>query len=403
MNPIRLARHAAAYWADFARLGKEARQAFNVSRWRMIREHWALRRLNRLHRNEYFYYGLYNPNMPWEQKTEYLGAALMRPLWSALNPIEYRYLFKNKLIFKQACLSQGLPVAPLIGVFDPDWGYTADGRSLRTADDLRRWIADLEDGNVVMKPCEGAEGSMVLVFGDKSEGPEPTLIALDGTAYTPQQIFDFMTDEERLARACSGAPAISPTILIEKRVRSHPNLARLSPATLCTFRIVTLCERGMGAEIIAAVFKLQTAATGKDNLHEGSMAIGVAVRDGVLQSGWRVAQDYYRGDRRRFNTLPSVNRLDTDPTTGIRFAGLKVPMWSDVMATALKAAATFPYGRVIGWDIAVTPGGPCIIEGNWAWGERLAQAGAGRGIYRGRFKKVCERLIREGKADKALV
>lgn len=385
-----------SYVRNVYRMGRAAQQQCDVSLWRMMREHWRLRKLNELRIGEYFAYGLFDPDMPWEAKTEYVGGKLMRRLWSALNPIEYRWIFKDKLVFKRLCQGMGLPTAELLGVFDPDWGYDAAGNPLRTADDLRRWIGGLEDANVVFKPTAGAEGEMVRVFGGKTEASEPALLDLEGTPRSAQELYDYFTDDEKLAVACSGAPQITPTFLIERRLRSHPELARLSPETLCTVRLVTLRDREpkIPAHVVAAEYKIQTGSTGADNVALGALPVGVDAETGVLGTGVHIDSD---------TGVAFLQRVEVVPSSGQRFTGTQIPLWADTLALATRAADSFPYARAVGWDIAVTPEGPRIVEGNWAWGEKGAQGGPNRGLYHGDFKHVCDRLIREGKADRALV
>jgi hypothetical protein len=55
---------------------------------------------------------------------------------------------------------------------------------------------------------------------------------------------------------------------------------------------------------------------------------------------------------------------DSHPVTGVRIAGRRVPAWDEVLALARRAHAAFPDQVAIGWDIAVLPDGPALVEGN---------------------------------------
>ena len=385
----RLLKYARTFW----RLGSIAKRRYDVSRWSMLREHMALRRATRLRLQEYFTYGLCDPLMSRERKMEYVGQALMRPLWSALNPIEYRYLFKNKLIFKHLCRAKDLPAPSLLGTFDPDYGVDANGSPLCTPQDLSRWAEENEGTDFVVKPAEGAEGQMVLSL--RAQADEDCVFrSVNGEGWKARELYDYLTDQDKIEAACSGVPEIRPVFLFEERLRSHPALAELSPETLCTFRIVTLRERGLDTQIIAASFKLQPSSSGADNIARGAMAISIDAENGRLGTGWIKPHD---------GEMPSVKRYKAPPGTDIHFTGKEIPFWKEVCDLSRTAADAFPYVRAVGWDIAVTGEGPYLLEGNWAWGETLAQGGSGRGIYRGHFKEVCERLRAEGRADKALV
>ncbi len=187
----RLLDYAETLW----RLGGIAKKRYGVSRWRMFKEHMALRKLTRLRLQEYFMYDLCDPAMPWERKSEYMGHALMRPLWSALNPIEYRYIFKNKLIFKHLCRAKGLPAASLLGVFDPDYGEDASGNPLSTSQDLSRWAEENEGTDFVAKPAEGAEGQMILSLRARPDG-DYAFESVDGKGWEARQLYDYLTDQD---------------------------------------------------------------------------------------------------------------------------------------------------------------------------------------------------------------
>ena len=47
-----------------------------------------------------------------------------------------------------------------------------------------------------------------------------------------------------------------------------------------------------------------------------------------------------------------------------RFSTVKVPYVKEAFDMALKAALLVPEVRYVGWDIAFTPDGPVIMEGN---------------------------------------
>jgi hypothetical protein len=44
-----------------------------------------------------------------------------------------------------------------------------------------------------------------------------------------------------------------------------------------------------------------------------------------------------------------------------------------------EAALVVPQVRTVGWDIAITPSGPIIIEGNSKWNKDTWQIPAGKG------------------------
>jgi hypothetical protein len=55
---------------------------------------------------------------------------------------------------------------------------------------------------------------------------------------------------------------------------------------------------------------------------------------------------------------------DRHPKTGAPVAGRLVAHWPGVAALAIAAHRAFSGRMVIGWDLALTPEGPVVIEGN---------------------------------------
>jgi len=66
--------------------------------------------------------------------------------------------------------------------------------------------------------------------------------------------------------------------------------------------------------------------------------------------------------------------LKRHPLTGVVFEGFEVPYWKEVKETAAQAQKVFSELKAIGWDLAVCPAGPVVIEGNIEWGTTGIQA-----------------------------
>lgn len=90
--------------------------------------------------------------------------------------------------------------------------------------------------------------------------------------------------------------------------------------------------------------------TSVDNVHMGGLCTLVDVNSGIVIS--RALDKHFR---------EYVNH----PVTGKQIVGFSIPMWDRVRELAIQAAAITPEMRYTSWDIAVTPNGPILIEGNW--------------------------------------
>ena len=69
-------------------------------------------------------------------------------------------------------------------------------------------------------------------------------------------------------------------------------------------------------------------------------------------------------------------RFDRHPDTGAVFAEVTVPFWDEVRDITARAAPALPLGS-LGWDVALTPEGPVLIEANYSWGIDTMQMGWG--------------------------
>jgi hypothetical protein len=69
----------------------------------------------------------------------------------------------------------------------------------------------------------------------------------------------------------------------------------------------------------------------------------------------------------------------THPDTRRELVGTRVPDWDRAIALALGAARTLPRIRYQSWDIALTAGGPTVVELNY--NGLLPQPGALRGFH----------------------
>ena len=59
--------------------------------------------------------------------------------------------------------------------------------------------------------------------------------------------------------------------------------------------------------------------------------------------------------------------FERHPVSGVEFGEFHIPRWSEILTLAKEAAVRFLPIRAIGWDIAITPDGIKIVEGNIWW------------------------------------
>jgi hypothetical protein len=138
--------------------------------------------------------------------------------------------------------------------------------------------------------------------------------------------------------------------LLEEFLAQDAEMARLCPTSVNTLRIVTFRD---GDEVRTLVRVLKMGNGGDvDNFSGGGMYT-ILDADGVAR---HPAFDEFGGV------------FSTHPLTGASIVGFSVPQWDAVERLADAVAREVPGIPYVGWDIAITPAGPVVVEGNYNTG-----------------------------------
>ena len=174
--------------------------------------------------------------------------------------------------------------------------------------------------------------------------------------------------------------------LVQERLHNHPDIAALGLPSLATLRVLTYGAAD-DIRIARAALKFPVGRKGVDNYHAGGIAAPVDLESGRVGPGVDAS---------------GMEWLSSHPETGQRFEGLIVPHWNEVLTQARRAAMSMPEFRCVGWDIAVTPGGVVILEGNSVWATELVQRPHRRGIWEGDFRRWCLDVVGKTELPRAV-
>ncbi len=136
--------------------------------------------------------------------------------------------------------------------------------------------------------------------------------------------------------------------IVEEYIAQSGILHNLNPSSLNTIRVITLRIDG---KIIPASAYLRIGGSGEytDNFHNGGVEVVIRMSDGKLLDGMTFTR----------------NHLTKHPQTGVRFSGIMVPRWQEVLDFCIKAHSIAPDGLDrIGWDVCVDESHLLMIEGN---------------------------------------
>lgn len=146
-------------------------------------------------------------------------------------------------------------------------------------------------------------------------------------------------------------------VVLEHVLPQHEDMARLHPSSVNTMRILTDLVDGQ-VHIAYITVKMGRGSGVCDNSGQGGILCRVDLQSGKIISP--ATDDYF-------------NVYEKHPDTGIVLQGYQLPMVDRAVAMAKEAALVFPQVGHVGWDMAITPTGPAIIEGNEFPGTDLCQ------------------------------
>ncbi len=160
--------------------------------------------------------------------------------------------------------------------------------------------------------------------------------------------------------------------LVQDRVDTHPALKDLALDALPTVRIVTMVDEVGAPEVVSATFRFASVRGAKvDNMKAGGLISAVDLPVGSLGVA---CKGYGGGDHA------------VHPVTGAAIAGRMLPDWPAAKGLVRRGhAETFADYALIGWDVALTPHGPVLIEGNGKPGVLMPQRAARQGLGVGRY------------------
>lgn len=232
----------------------------------------------------------------------------------------------DKALFARECARAGVPF-PQVLASVADGAVTVHGTWTSLARDL------------FCKPQRGMGAKHTAAFRHAGDG---LYRDEDGCTLTLDQVFHRATKEGR------GKP-----MLVQPWLSNHPSLAGFARDSLITFRVVTCLDEQGKPEVTLAMLRLLAKLEPRwTDLPDEEYAAAINPQTGML--------GLWLGDN--FSTTPIHHTHH--PRTGRPITGTIAPQWPALKDAALAAHRAFMHRIVIGWDIALTPEGPMVLEGN---------------------------------------
>jgi hypothetical protein len=263
-----------------------------------------------------------------------------------LNPPEHIGETDDKIRFAKTCLRENLPAPSICGIFNPGGGFHRLNENTQSNLSWEQFVSAHICDDFVVKPQFGFGGHLVYLFHKEHD-------SIESTDFGSMTADEFL---EQLKELYTDCPA-----LIQEKAYNHSSLtALLSVDILTTVRITLIRDQEGTERIIFAFIKFPGIEKEIDNFglgERGGVLAEMNIETGTIEIPTEGLPDGF-----------GINIITHHPVSGMRLKGAQIPLWKETCELAIKASKSIKNMRSVGWDIAITPNGPSIIEGNSAWG-----------------------------------
>lgn len=210
--------------------------------------------------------------------------------------------------------------------------------------------------------CRNASEEEIARFIDA----QPRVIVKQTNAMQGRGVYelDKTTGPAAIARQFAGQD-----VLLERWIVQHPDLC-FGSRSVNTIRITTVRDRQGNVHLLKAALRCGVGTSIVDNFTQGGVVYPIDMEKGVIESC----------GTRKHSVADGL--IDVHPGTDFRMPGQHIPFWPETLSMIRDAAARIPELRLIGWDVAITPDGPELVEGNTRPGPALIEyVGTKKGFY----------------------
>lgn len=177
-------------------------------------------------------------------------------------------------------------------------------------------------------------------------------------------VFESLLDEAKGLDCEDVTRPVEHRLILEEEILQSKAMAQFNPQEMSVLRVTTILVKDE-VHFFYPVFRMM-CGDGEDKRGEMysyealvDVATGELVTDGV----------------------EARCEVECHPVTGVKIKGFKLPQWEELKSMLEDAARMLPTLRYIGWDVAHTDKGWCIVEGNTN-GEFFFQMCVGHGLKR---------------------
>ena len=331
---------------QLTRLARRAQRRYRAGFFASFSRARHLCLVERFEPDEAYRLGLLDPSLKKKEISCSVSRKKLTKLQRSLNPLSWEPMLKNKGMFNRYCVAHGIAVPKLFALFFHDVpGWFSDGSSPFSREN---WVAVLQAGlpdRFIAKPAMGSLGRGVRAFGRQGE----EFVDHEGTVCSAADLYESMRGDAEF-----------DSFVIEEMLTNHSDIDVLTGSpVLQTLRMVTVCGADNRCRVVVTHLKMIAGLGVTDNFasgQAGNMSSLVDLESGVLKPARAARPD-----------AVGMCSFAVHPQTGRVFSEFALPFWEEACSLVETVAGHFLPIRTVGWDVALTPTGPMVIEGNFWW------------------------------------
>ena len=140
---------------------------------------------------------------------------------------------------------------------------------------------------------------------------------------------------------------------IQEAIKQHPDIDKFYNLSTNTLRLYTIKE-GNKFKLFYGIMRFGLNGNLVDNWATGGVIVKVDIKTGMLKEHGYMKPQY-------------GGIVDEHISSKIKFKDFHVPFFDETVELVEKLHKYFNNIHSIGWDVAITPNGPVLIEGNDNW------------------------------------
>lgn len=300
---------------------------------------------------EFVYFRLFEAAKDPEAQRRYVGLRAQKALYRKTCSRRYVLLADDKLVWQALLQGLGHPVPEIRGLLRTARGFGA----VPHLDDAAAIERFLERSRLplFLKPVAGMF-SLGTIALESFDAHERRAVGFDGRRWSAADLL------EAAGRARGG-------LIAQDFLEPHPTVRALTGRRLATLRLIVMVEPA-GPRLFRTMWKLPVSPNMADNFWlAGNLLAAVDREHGTIR---RVIRGHG----------VALEAVEHHPDTGERLSGIAVPLWRDVLATTLRAAADVPGIGLQAWDVGITERGPVLVELNVGGDVTLPQLAHDEGL-----------------------